>query len=90
MAGDASVGSSSMRYKTILGTFQTVYSSGASSSTIQDPKYFPRQYISQSSVNTLRGVAALFRGFNISLIGVVVYKAIHLGGYDTAKDMWER
>ncbi|KZV65402.1 ATP:ADP antiporter [Peniophora sp. CONT] len=31
------------------------------------------------------GVAGLYRGFNVSLIGIVIYRGVYFGGYDTLK-----
>jgi solute carrier family 25 (mitochondrial adenine nucleotide translocator), member 4/5/6/31 len=38
----------------------------------------------------MHGIAALYRGFNVSVVLVVLYKGLHLGGYDIAKDLYSR
>jgi len=34
------------------------------------------------------GVRALYRGFNISVVGIIPYRAVYFGGYDTLKGMF--
>jgi solute carrier family 25 (adenine nucleotide translocator) protein 4/5/6/31 len=34
------------------------------------------------------GFAGLYRGFNISVLGIIVYRACYFGGYDTAKKLF--
>eukprot|EP00871_Galdieria_phlegrea_P003222 jgi/Galph1/3900/GphlegSOOS_G2558.1 len=38
-----------------------------------------------SKIAKTDGVLGLYRGFNVSLIGIVVYRAAYFGGFDTAK-----
>mmetsp|Transcript_13246 Transcript_13246/g.26458 ORF Transcript_13246/g.26458 Transcript_13246/m.26458 type:complete len:359 (-) Transcript_13246:124-1200(-) len=48
---------------------------------------YPKGTMREVFCSTLRtdGVGGLYRGYGVALSGVVIYRALHLGGYDAAK-----
>ena len=41
-----------------------------------------------SSIYREGGITAVYRGFNITVIGAIIFKALHIGGYGVIKDSW--
>lgn len=92
-AGDASntsfsTSSSAPANLGILQSLRMVYGKGYENAS----RYVSGELNSMRSTikRHLGGVAALYRGFSVSLVLVIVYRGLHFGGYDIAKDLYKR